>query len=75
MPKSLIDPTQPKVIDSFILDNSTEELKEQLEFLWNSLNKPTAFKLLFRASEHYFRVKSFHKKCDHIPDTVTLVRT
>lgn len=32
-------------------------------------------KLLFRASENNFSVKEFHKVCDGIPNTLTLVRT
>ena len=31
--------------------------------------------LLYRASEHKFSAQSFHKKCDNIADTLTLVKT
>ena len=64
-----------KTLDSFILDGSTEENRAQLSFLLSSLNHPRSLKLLFRASEHYFRAKAFHKKCDGVSDTVTLVKT
>ena len=31
--------------------------------------------LLFTASQHNFSSAAFHKHCDNIPDTLTLVRT
>ena len=36
---------------------------------------PTKVDLLFRASEHKFSSSVFHKKCDNIADTFTLVKT
>ncbi len=30
---------------------------------------------LFRASEHSFSAASFHKYCDNIPNTFTLIKT
>ena len=30
---------------------------------------------IFRASEHQFKASAFHKKCDNIEDTLTLIRT
>jgi hypothetical protein len=32
-------------------------------------------KLLYRASDNGFSIKDFHKQCDHIPHTFTLIRT
>jgi hypothetical protein len=32
-------------------------------------------KLLYRASEHNFKVDKFHEKCDNIPHTLTLCET
>ena len=31
--------------------------------------------LLFRASEHNFKIDKFHEKCDNIKDTFVLIRT
>jgi hypothetical protein len=39
------------------------------------LHHPKAIKLLFRASQHAFSASAFHAKCDHIEDTLVLVRT
>ena len=44
-------------------------------FLHYSLGHPKRLKLLFRASEHKFKVQAFHKFCDDIEDTLTVVRT
>jgi len=30
---------------------------------------------LFRASDHGFSAKEFHKHCDHIPHTLVLIKT
>jgi hypothetical protein len=35
----------------------------------------TSIKLLYRASDNGFSIKEFHKQCDHIPNTLTLVKT
>lgn len=65
--------------DSAILKSASsllDELKaEQLYFLIDALDKPKKMHLLFRASEHDFRVAAFHEKCDNKADTVVLVRT
>ena len=40
-----------------------------------ALNKPKRLELLFRASENKFSAAEFHKCCDSIPNTLTLIRT
>ena len=39
------------------------------------MGKPKKVELLFTASQHNFSSAAFHKHCDNIPDTLTLVRT
>lgn len=40
------------------------------------MEKPVLnFDLLYRASENDFSVAEFHKKCDNIPDTLTIIQT
>lgn len=46
-----------------------------LSFILHELNYPLKLKLIFRASEHGFSAKEFHKKCDYIPNTLTIIRT
>ena len=51
---------------------------EKIEFLLKSLAdiKPIeSLQLLFRGSKDGFKAKTFHEKCDNIPDTVVIVRT
>jgi hypothetical protein len=43
--------------------------------LKESFGRPVQLKLLFRASEHNFSAAAFHARCDHLEDTLTLVRT
>ena len=47
----------------------------QKVFLSNALSHPKQLRLLFRASEHGFKVAKFHEHCDNIENTLTLVRT
>jgi hypothetical protein len=61
-------------INSEILKNPVVS-QEQLQFLNTILNGPKKVELLFRASEHQFKIAAFHKQCDGIPNTLTLVRT
>ena len=51
--------------------------KEHAEVLSNILNdtmKVQRVERLFRASEHDFRAKAFHQKCDNQEDTLVLIR-
>ena len=48
---------------------------EQKVFLRCALSNPRQLRLLFRASEHGFKVAKFHEHCDNIENTLTLVRT
>ena len=50
-------------------------ISRDIKFISDSLCRPSSLKLLFRASEHQFRAKAFHSKCDGINDTFVLVRT
>ena len=43
--------------------------------MFSILNKPRNIKLLFRGSEHNFKAEAFHKNCDNIKNTLTVVRT
>ena len=63
------------MVDSKILKLETEEGQEQFAFLKQSLNNPKRLQLLFRASEHDFKAKRFHQKCDGVHGTLTLVKT
>lgn len=40
-----------------------------------SLNNPDKVELLYRASLNKFSAQAFHKRCDGVPNTLTLVRT
>ena len=46
-----------------------------IDWLQTALNNPKKVELLYRASQHAFKVKPFHNKCDNIPNTLTLIRT
>ena len=46
-----------------------------MEFIKNSFSKKIIkLKLLFKASEHKYRAKEFHKVCDGIEDTFVLIQ-
>ena len=62
-------------IDSKIISKEHEKREEYLKFLRDSLEYPKKVELLFRASEHNFSAAAFHKKCDNIPDTFSLIKT
>ncbi|KAK8811270.1 hypothetical protein WA158_003005 [Blastocystis sp. Blastoise] len=53
---------------SIILNKSLESP------LVNWLGKEKKWKLLFRASEHYYSLSEFHKYCDHKGETVTIIK-
>ena len=70
-------PKKYDFIESAILDNPLSFLNtkdDQVEFLRTALKYPKRIERIFRASEHEFRVPAFHKYCDNIPNTLTLVR-
>ena len=58
--------------DSNLISQLTEQ---QNQFISESLNKPKKLQLLFRASEHQFKAKAFHKHCDGIANTFVIART
>ena len=61
-------------IDSEVL-RMAGAVSKHTQFISDSLCRPSSLRLLFRASEHQFRAKAFHSKCDGINDTFVLVRT
>ena len=46
-----------------------------MSWLSDVLDQPTKIERIYRASEHGFSAKEFHKKCDNKGPTLTLVRT
>ena len=50
-------------------------ISRDIQFISDSLCRPSAIRLLFRASEHKFSAKAFHRHCDRAEDTFVLVRT
>jgi hypothetical protein len=62
-------------INSAILKPNDAKFQENLNFIYESLDKPKGLQLLFRASEHQFEVAKFHEKCDNIEQTFTIIRT
>ena len=61
-------------IDSKVL-TMRNSVSKDIKFISDSLCRPSALNLLFRASEHSFSEKTFHKLCDKTLDTFVLVRT
>lgn len=43
--------------------------------MFEELNLPRTFNLLYRASEHYFSIEKFHQACDHVYGTLTIYKT
>lgn len=62
-------------IESTILSKENYLVFEQLDYLKKILNQPKKLTLLYRASENNFRAEAFHKNCDGVADTVTIVQT
>lgn len=62
-----------KLNSKILLD--TPENKSKISFLCRSLRSFKNLQLLFRASEHQFRSEEFHRCCDGVPRTLTLIRT
>ena len=50
-------------------------VRKDIKFISDSLCQPSSLKLIFRASEHSFSAKAFHRHCDRAEDTFVLVRT
>ena len=61
-------------IDSKIIGSDSVG-QEQLRFIQQALGRPATMKLLFRASEHGFSAKEFHRWCDGKAPTLVVVRT
>eukprot|EP01084_Bolivina_argentea_P074427 135026_1 len=57
-----------------IIGSKLMTLKEDIDFIQLLLTKTSnikRFNLLFRASEHEFKAKEFHNKCDNNGSTIT----
>eukprot|EP01084_Bolivina_argentea_P140209 246568_1 len=53
-------------------------LKEDMDFVQSLLAKISnikRFNLLFRATEHGFKAKDFHNKCDNDGQTITIIKS
>ena len=61
-------------IDSRVLAMGNS-VSRDIKFISDSLCRPSAMRLLFRASEHSFSAEAFHRHCDRAEDTFVLVRT
>ena len=44
-------------------------------FVLKSLNYPSEMKLVYRASENELNISKFHKICDNVPNTFTIIKT
>lgn len=62
-------------LDSRVLDKNDKEYNQKIAFLCQALGKPKGFKLIYRGSELNFSSAQFHKLCDDIPHTLTIVKT
>ena len=62
-------------VDSKVLQMTPTTISRDIKFIRESLCRPSALKLLFRASEHSFSAEAFHEHCDKAEDTFVLVRT
>lgn len=49
--------------------------RQDIQLIFEALNKPRWLELLFRASEHNFSALKFHQLCDGVSHTLTLVKT
>ncbi|CAF0714014.1 unnamed protein product [Brachionus calyciflorus] len=62
---------EPASMESNILnERQIKDLYELCEF-----SKKTKWNLLYRATRDGFKVGDFHKKCDNIPHTLTIIKT
>ncbi len=49
--------------------------QKTIEFMFDALKSPKQLQLLFRASEHGFSSKKFHKYCDRTRNTFVVIKT
>lgn len=63
-----------KPIESKVLELKGNTPKD-INYIHKCLNNPTSMELIFRASEHGFNAREFHKVCDSVEDTFVLLRT
>ena len=46
-----------------------------MKFIFDSLKNPSKIERIFKASDHDYKAKEFHRYCDNIKNTFILVRT
>ena len=63
-----------KTIDSAVLRRKGA-INKEVDFIYECLQQPTKLQLLYRASDHGFKVDAFHAACDTVNDTLVLLRT
>jgi hypothetical protein len=63
--------------DIVLIDSKIERAIQEYDFIKSLFPKQNVrrFSLLFRASENKFSVSDFHKVCDEIPHTLTIIET
>jgi hypothetical protein len=62
-------------IDSLIIRQGDKDADKHLQLLRESFGQPAQLERIFRASEHGFSAAAFHKHCNDIEDTLTILRT
>ncbi len=61
---------QYSLLNSYIIKDPPS-----VKFILDALNQPIDLQLLYRASENHFSADEFHRLCDNVPHTFTLVKT
>ena len=57
-------------LSSQLITNDSEK-----KFVLKSLNFPSDINLVYRASDHFLKVATFHQKCDNLSNTLTIIKT
>ena len=60
-----------------MLDSKITRARQESDFIRSMFHKQSVakFTLLYRASERGFSVSEFHKACDEVPNTLTVIET
>ena len=69
---------EPKIESKILEDPKTDTsnlAKEQLKFIFEALDNPKELQLVFRASENGYSAAAFHKACNSVPNTLTILKT
>jgi hypothetical protein len=73
--KKVIGQRRPMLEDSKILGEKRREILVFLEAAFQSIiGKVPGYQLVFKASEHGFRAAAFHRACDLVRNTLTIIR-